>query len=166
MKRGVYAGSFDPMTNGHLWMVAQGAALFDELIVAIGENPDKRYLFSLDERLAMLRETVGTLPGVIIGTFENQFLIDYAQSAGAGFLLRGIRDARDFEFERGMCAINRDLHAGITTLFLMPPREMAHISSSVVKGLIGPQGWPEVVQRYVPEPVYRRLMERFGHESA
>ncbi|HEY3415812.1 MAG TPA: pantetheine-phosphate adenylyltransferase [Armatimonadota bacterium] len=165
MRRGVYAGSFDPMTNGHCWMITQGATLFDELIVAIGENPDKRYLFSLDERLAMLREVVGEMPGVTVAAFEQQFLVNYAKSVEADFLLRGIRDGRDFEFERSMRYVNHDLDADISTVFLLPPREMVEISSNFVKGLIGPQGWPEVVRRYVPSPVYPRLLERFAYVS-
>lgn len=165
MKRAVYAGSFDPLTNGHLWMVTHGAPLFDELIVAIGENPEKRYLFTLDERLAMLRETIGGIAGVSVTSYQNQYLVHYAESVGADIILRGIRDARDYEFERSMRYINEDLHGGISTVFLIPPREMVEISSSVVKGLIGPRGWQPVVQRYVPVAVYRHLVERFAHES-
>lgn len=163
MKRGIYAGSFDLLTNGHLWMIVQGATLFDELIVAIGENTAKQYLFPLDERMAMLQDVVGGMPGVTLDSFHNQFLINYAQSVNAGFLLRGIRDVRDYEFERGMRYVNCDLHADISTVFLIPPREMVEISSSFVKGLIGPHGWQDVVQRYVPAPVYQRLLSRFAH---
>jgi len=163
MRRAVYAGSFDPLTNGHLWMIEQGARLFDELVVAIGENPEKRYLFPLEERLALLRASLDGLSGVTVASFQNQFLVRYAESIGAGFILRGIRDVKDYEFERGMRYVNDDLHSGITTLFLMPPRELVEVSSSFVKGLVGPEGWREIVQRYVPAPVYQRLAERFAH---
>lgn len=97
-----------------------------------------------------------------IASFSEQFLVQYAQSIAATFILRGVRDTRDFEYERTMRHLNADLHPDITTVFLIPPRELAEISSSVVKSLIGPQGWQAVVQRYVPEPVYQRLLQIGG----
>ena len=159
MKKAVYAGSFDPVTLGHLWMVEHGAAMFDELIVAIGVNPDKRYTFSLEQRAAMLRETTAQFANVRVEVFENQYLVNYARQIGASTILRGIRSASDYEFERTMRYINGDLYPDITTVFLMPPREIAEVSSTMVKGLVGPAGWEDVVHRYVPEPVYLRLLE-------
>src|SRR5678815_606817 len=94
---GVYAGSFDPITNGHLWMVEQGAGLFDELIVAIGANPEKTSTFSLEERLQMVMEVTRQLPQVHVRSFENQFLVHYAHSIGAQYILRGIRNEGDYE---------------------------------------------------------------------
>jgi pantetheine-phosphate adenylyltransferase len=158
MKIAVYAGSFDPVTKGHLWMIEHGAGLFDEMVVAIGENPDKRYTFSLAEREEILRETLASIPRVRVSTFENKFLVAYAQSIGAHYILRGIREGRDYEFERKMRYVNADMAPDIDTVFLMPPREIAEISSTMVKGLVGPQGWEEVIRHYVPEPVYQRLL--------
>ena len=89
MTKAVYAGSFDPITNGHLWMIAQGARLFDELVVAIGINPDKRYTFDLDTRLSMLRESVEPFDNVSVASFENQYLVNYAGDIGAGHIIRG-----------------------------------------------------------------------------
>ncbi|XZG69868.1 pantetheine-phosphate adenylyltransferase [Chitinibacteraceae bacterium HSL-7] len=167
MRRGVYAGSFDPVTLGHLWMIEHGTKLFDEMIVAIGENPDKRYTFSVAERLAMLKETTAHLPNLRLATFENRFLVDYARDMDAGFILRGIREAADYEFERKMRYVNADLAPHIDTVFLMPPREIAEISSTMVKGLVGPQGWEDVVRQYVPAAVYDRLrLWRAGERSA
>ncbi|WP_083301042.1 pantetheine-phosphate adenylyltransferase [Jeongeupia sp. USM3] len=159
MRRGVYAGSFDPVTNGHLWMIEHGVQLFDEMIIAIGENPDKRYTFSQDERLAMLRETTAHLPNLRVETFENRFLVDYAREEGAHYILRGIREAADYEFERKMRYVNADLAPHIDTVFLMPPREIAEISSTMVKGLVGPKGWEGVVRQYVPTAVFERLLQ-------
>lgn len=153
MKRAIYAGSFDPPTNGHLWLIAQGAKLFDELVVAIGTNPEKRYTFSLAERLAMLAQLVSAYPNASVASYDNQFLVHYAESVGASHILRGIRNEGDYQNERGLRHINHDLRAEITTVFLMPPRELAEVSSSLVKGLIGPVGWEAVVQRYVPPAV-------------
>ena len=159
-RTGVYAGSFDPLTVGHLWMIEAGARLFDRLVVAVGLNPDKKYTFPLDDRLAMLRESTGSFPNVQLASFSNRYLIHYAESVGATHILRGIRSESDYEFERTMRNINGDLDAHICTVFLMPPRSIAEVSSSMVKGLIGPAGWKPIVRKYVPAPVYRRLRER------
>ncbi len=158
-KLAVYAGTFDPLTIGHLWMIGQGAALFDKLVIAIGINPEKRCMFSVDDRLDMLRRTVERFSNVEVSSFTNQFLITYAQSIGARFVLRGIRTESDYEYERVMRNINGDLNSGITTIFLMPPRGIAEVSSSMVKGLIGPEGWEIIVKSYLPEPVFEKLKE-------
>ena len=161
MKKAVYAGSFDPITVGHLWMIEAGAELFDELIVAIGINPEKLYTFSLEDRLQMLEESLAGQHSIKIDSFENKFLVDYADSVGAQYILRGIRNEVDYEYERGMRHINSDLHQGVTTVFMMPPRAITEISSSLVKGLIGPSGWQEIVEQYVPEPVFRAICEKY-----
>ena len=155
---GVYAGSFDPLTIGHLWMIEQGVTLFDRLIVAVGTNPDKRYTFSLAERLDMLRETLKPYRNLTVTSFSNRYLIDYAKLIRATHVLRGIRSAADYEFERTMRNINGDLDSRICTVFLMPPRDIAEVSSIMVKGLVGPKGWQKVVRKYVPDPVYRRFL--------
>ena len=161
MRKAVYAGSFDPITNGHLWMIEQGARLFDKLVVAIGVNPDKKATLSLDDRLSMLRETVRHLPQVQIDHYEKQFLVHYAAAQGAQYILRGIRSEADYEYERGMRNINCDLRPEIVTVFLMPPREIAEVSSSMVKGLVGAEGWEDIVAKYVPEPAFRLLVSRY-----
>jgi len=157
----VYAGSFDPITLGHLWMIEQGAGLFDELIVAIGVNPEKRYCFSLAERMQMLRQVTGHLGNVRVASFENLFLVHYARQAQAGFILRGIRNEQDYQYERGMRYVNEELDQGIVTVMLVPPRGLVEVSSSFVKGLVGPDQWESILQKYVPEPVYRALLTRF-----
>lgn len=157
---GIYAGSFDPPTLGHLWMIEQGAELFDSLIVALGINPDKRYLFSSDDRLEMLRQSTEHLPNVGIHSFTNQFLINFAESVGARFILRGIRNESDYEQERMMRNVNGDLDPRVTTVFLMPPRAIAEVSSSLVKGLVGPEGWEDVIKSYVSQAVCEKLREK------
>jgi pantetheine-phosphate adenylyltransferase len=154
----VYAGSFDPLTVGHLWMIEQGVLLFDQLVVAIGINPDKSYTFTLEDRLMMLKECLKTFRNVSVTAYSTAYLIDYAHSIGATHILRGIRSATDYEYERAMRNINGDLDASICTVFLMPPRDIAEVSSSMVKGLVGPKGWQRVVRKYVPSPVYRRFL--------
>jgi pantetheine-phosphate adenylyltransferase len=143
-------------------MIQEGARLFDRLIVAIGSNPEKKTTFTLEERLSMLRESTKKMRNVAVAAFSNRYLIDYARSAGATHILRGIRSTGDFEFERAMRNVNSDLDSSICAIFLMPPRDIAEISSSMVKGLIGPAGWKRVVRQYVPAPVYARLLREFG----
>lgn len=160
IRRAVYAGSFDPPTNGHLWMIRQAQALFDELIVAIGINPEKRATYSIKERTDMLHAITADFQHVTISTFENQFLVNYAQSIGAQYIIRGIRTGADYEYERSMRYINHDLQSDITTVFLMPPREYAEVSSTMVKGMIGPENWQQVIQRYIPLPVYEQIIQK------
>lgn len=160
MPRAIYAGSFDPLTNGHLWMIRTAAELFRELIVAVGVNPEKRYAYSLEDRLALLRQCTKDLPNVTVTSFENQFLVRYARSKGARYILRGIRNESDYARERAMRYVNADLEPDILTVFLMPPREIAEVSSSFVRGLIGPEGWQHVVERFVPRPVYEFFLDK------
>ncbi len=140
-------------------MIEEGARLFTRLVVAVGVNPDKKYTFPLEERLSMLRESTWAFRNVSVAAFSKRYLIHYAQSVGATHVLRGIRSESDYEFERTMRYINSDLDAEICTVFLMPPRDIAEVSSSMVKGMIGPAGWKAIVRKYVPAPVYRRLLE-------
>lgn len=157
MKRAVYAGSFDPITNGHLWMIKRGIELFDELIVAVGINPEKKYTFTLEERLATIKELLSKYSNARVSSFENKFLVRYAKEVNAQYILRGVRSSRDYEYEREMRNINADLDPDITTIVLIPPRKIAEVSSSFVKGLIGPEGWEFVVQKYVPDLVFQQL---------
>ena len=163
MRVAIYAGSFDPPTLGHLWMIERGAHLFDRLIVAIGTNTGKRYTFSVKERLGMLKALTKKYQNVKVDSFENQFLVKYAKSIDVEYMLRGIRTEADFGYERDMRLINGDLEPSIETVFLMPPREISEISSSFVKGLVGPLGWKKVVSRYLPEPVYKRFVQKLDY---
>lgn len=160
----VYAGSFDPPTNGHLWMIEKGSQIFDQLIVAIGINPDKKYTFNVEERLEMLKSSTSHLRNVVYSEFTNKYLVNYASEVKADFILRGIRNNSDSEYERAMCNTNRDINPDITTVFLTPPRDLCEISSSFIKGLIGSENWEKVVSRYVPNPVFSKLREKFSQK--
>ena len=157
MRTAVYAGSFDPLTNGHLWMIKQGLEMFDRLYVAIGSNPSKNYSFTVEERLSQLHDSIPSCERLTISEFDNRYLVDYARSVDAQYILRGIRSPNDYEYERVMRHINGDMAPKITTAFLMPPRDIAELSSSMVKSLIGPEEWKETVRRYVPQPVFKAL---------
>jgi pantetheine-phosphate adenylyltransferase len=159
MRIAVYAGSFDPPTNGHLWMIQRGLEMFDRLIVAIGSNPSKSYSYTVEERLEMLRASVPDSDRLEIDHFNNRYLVDYAKKKNATYILRGIRSPNDYEYERVMRHINADMAPEITTAFLMPPRDVAELSSSMIKSLTGPEGWEETVKRYVPPEVFKVLKQ-------
>ncbi len=161
LRRAVYAGSFDPLTQGHLWMIREGARLFDELVVAIGTNPQKACTFDLPTRLSFLRASTRRIKNVRAASFENMFLIDFATRIRATHILRGVRNENDYAFERGMRNINGDLNPRITTVFLMPPRDLSEVSSSFVRGLVGPAGWERKIRKYLPAPVYEAYRARF-----
>src|SRR6478736_6475624 len=109
MRTAVYAGSFDPPTNGHLWMIERGLEMFDRLIVAIGSNPSKSYTFAVEDRLELLRASIPSCERLTIAHFDNRYLVDYAQQMGAEFILRGIRSSQDYEYERVMRHLNADM---------------------------------------------------------
>jgi pantetheine-phosphate adenylyltransferase/8-oxo-dGTP diphosphatase len=153
--KAVYAGTFDVLTQGHIWVINAAADIFDELVVAIGVNPSKKCTFSLEKRLEMLRNCVMQRPA----SFSNKYLIYYAQEIGVTHIVRGMRNVEDFEFERLMLNINSDIQGGsnIKTVYFVPPRELAETSSSAVKALCGPEGWEEVVSKMVPPCVLEEL---------
>ncbi len=156
----IYAGSFDPPTAGHLWMIREGAKLFKTLQVAIGVNPSKQCAYSVNQRFEWLRRIIDDderLGNVVLSEFNNAYLVDVALQRGATFILRGVRNEQDYEYERAMRHINGDLRPSITTVFLMPPRDLSEVSSSVVKGLIGPEGWRDVVKNYLPRCVFESI---------
>lgn len=161
----VYAGSFDPPTNGHVWMIRHAAMLFDRVIVAAARNPEKSYSYALDQRLGWLRTVCAPFGNVEVADIRNQFLAHFARDREAKYIVRGIRNTADYQYERAMRYVNSDLAEGVISVFLMPPRELCEISSSMVKGMIGPQGWREVVRGLVPTCVAEDL-ERLAAEPA
>jgi pantetheine-phosphate adenylyltransferase len=162
-RKAVYAGSFDPITTGHLWIIQEAAKVFDELVVSIGINPEKKCTFTLDERMQMPREAILAVPNnVKVTSFKNRYLVDYAMSINALHIIRGIRSAEDFEYERLMRQINADIQPYVNTVYMIPPRDLSEVSSSMIKGLIGPIGWENAVKRYVPEPVMPFVRGKFN----
>lgn len=155
---GIYAGSFDPPTLGHLWMIRQGASLFDELVVALAVNPEKKPFLSTETRLSALREMVSELPGnVRVESVQHGFLVDFAREARATCLLRGLRNSTDFEYEKTMARMNGRMEPGIQTVLLMPPSELEEISSSLVRGFVGTPGWERWVAACVHPAVFKHI---------
>jgi len=164
--KGIYAGSFDPPTKGHEWMIQQGAEMFDELQVAVALNAGKKPLFSLDERIKMLSDLTFNISNVSVVELPSlEYLARYASDRRIKYLLRGVRDIKDLEYERTMKNVNELIAPSCKSIFLMPPRDLALVSSSLIKDLIGPNGWEEIVREYVPENVYKKLVERYSNGS-
>ena len=160
--KGIYAGSYDPPTNGHMWMIEQGARLFSKFYVAVGQNSQKEYTFTLDERMRMLEEICSPYRNIEVVHFENKFLVKYAESIGVDYILRGIRNEKDYTYERGMRYVNGNMTNRIQTLFMMSPRHLVEVSSSLVKGLVGSDDWEIVVREYVPDIVYFQMLSKFS----
>jgi pantetheine-phosphate adenylyltransferase len=152
----LYPGSFDPITNGHLDLIARGARLYDQLIVAILRHPEKNALFTVDERIEMLGEVLATFPNVEVTAFDG-LLVDYAAQRGAAVILRGIRAVSDYEYELQMALMNRRLRPEIETVFLMAGEAHSFISSRLVKEVIGLGG---NISGLVPPSVEGRLKRR------
>ena len=154
----VFPGSFDPITNGHLDIVDRGLAVFDRVRMAILMNPEKEPLFSVEERVALIREAYRGNPRVEVDTFSG-LLVDYAQKVGASVIIRGIRAISDFEYEFQMALMNRRLNPRIETVFMMPAESYSYVSSRLVKEVFQLGGR---VTELVPPVVERRLSEKYG----
>jgi pantetheine-phosphate adenylyltransferase len=156
----IYPGSFDPITNGHLDLIARGARLADRLVVAILRNESKQPLFSIDERTDMLKQVLSGYENVEVESFDG-LLVDYAQRRGAHLILRGIRAISDYEYELQMALMNRRLRPEIETVFLMSGEAYSFISSRLVKEIIRLGG---NISGLVPPEVEDRLKQRFPGE--
>lgn len=158
MRKAIYAFSGDPITVGHSNLIERAAQLFDELVVAIGVNPTKHYLFTLAEREAMARSSLAHLSNVTVSSFEG-LVVDYAYRIGATVLVRGVRTEVDMEYERNLFWLGDSQHKGIDTVILMAKQELAHISSSAVKEIQAVQG---LVHQYVSLPVKQELERKIS----
>lgn len=153
---GIYPGSFDPITNGHLDLIERGSRLVDRLVVAILRNEEKRTLFNVEERIEMLLEVTHNLPNVEVGSF-NGLLVDFATQMGATLILRGIRAVSDYEYELQMALMNRRLAPHVETVFLLSGEAYSFLSSRLVKEVISLGG---NISGLVPPPVEERLKRR------
>ena len=161
MRQAIFAGSFDPLTTGHLWMICEGARLFDVLHVLVAVNPAKRALFSPQERGSIIARTIARmgLANVRIDSTSSEFIAHVANRKGVDYLLRGLRSTADFDQEDLLRQTNKELFSGPQTVFLIPPKGLSSVSSSFVKALVGPVGWAYAVAEFLPEEAYRSLLE-------
>lgn len=162
MRKAIYAGSFDPITNGHTWVMRRGVELFDEVVLAIAVNDKKTPMFTLEERLEMAQETAALeSANISIAVVpDTKFAATYANEVKATHMLRGIRNETDYGFERELRSVNEKIAFNIHMVYFMPPLKYLEVSSSMVKSLIGKTGWEDIVKQYVPPQVMKRLWEK------
>ena len=159
MRRAVYPGMFDPVTNGHIDVIKRGSLLFDKLIVSVGCNPSKASLFSVGERMEMIRENTKGLKNVKVDCFGGM-LVDYLKKQKTNILLRGIRTISDFESEYQRALTNRALNKEVETVFVMSSEQYAFLNSTLIKEVVSLGGQ---VSQFVPSNVERQLIKKYKH---
>lgn len=164
-KIAIYPGTFDPITNGHLDIIARAADLFDEVIVAVAKNSQKTPIFSESERLVLVRESLAeSFPGndhIKADSFQG-LLVTYAQRQKANVMVRGLRALSDFEFEFQLALMNRKLASEITTVFLMPHEQYTYLNSTIIRELAR---YEQNVESFVPRCVAKALADKYGKKS-
>jgi len=158
MNTAIYAGTFDPVTNGHLDLIQRAAGIFERVIVAVAKDTGKKEMFSLEERIELMHTVVSDVPGVEVAGFEG-LLVEYAKQMGVGVLIRGLRAFSDFEYELQIGLTNRKLDPEIETLYLMPSEQYSFISSSRVRELANLKANTSL---FVPEVVDQALKAKVG----
>ncbi len=153
----IYPGTFDPFTNGHLDLIERGLVIFDEVIVALAPSPKRKPLFTVKERLSMLRKSLGSYNRVKVELFDG-LLVEYVKSKKGVAIIRGLRAISDFEYELQMALMNRRMNPEIETVFMMPNEEYSFLTSTIVKEIASFGG---NVRRLVPEPVEKALKRKF-----
>lgn len=157
MKKIAFSGTLDPITNGHMWVIGEARALADEVVVFLSENPTKKPQFSAAARKAIVEQSVAALGwgNVTVKLVKGDYTARAAKRDGIDYLIRGIRNTSDFDYENLIQQANVDVLQGAKTLFVMPPRDLGSVSSSFVRALQGPVGWHWHVQKFLPAPAYQ-----------
>ncbi len=156
----IYPGSYDPITNGHLSILRRTLTIFDSVTVAVAENPMKNTLFSLEERLEMIRESIKNDDKVYVDSFDG-LLVDYVESKNTNVIIRGMRALSDFEYEFQMSLMNRKLNKNIQTIFMMTDYKWLYTSSTIIKEAASYGG---AIKGLVPDFVCQKLKEKFGYQ--
>lgn len=157
MRKVLYPGTFDPVTNGHIDIIRRAIELFDEVIVTVAINPGKTPLFTVDERVMMLRESLKDFSNITIDSFDG-LVVDHAHEVGAVGIIRGLRALSDFEYEFQMALMNRKLASDLTTVFLMPHEKYTYLNSSIIRNLASLNS---DVSDFIPDVVLKALNKKF-----
>jgi len=157
-KIAIYPGSFDPITNGHIDIIKRARLLFDKIIIAVNDNPQKPFLFTAKERVEMIKEILNLSTGVEVESFRG-LLVHYADKKGASFIIRGLRALSDFEYEFQIDLMNRKLNPKIQTVYLMTNQSYSYLSSSIIKEIIRLGG---NTPSLIPDLVRKKLQEKFS----
>lgn len=158
MAKAIYAGSFDPITNGHVWVIDQALKMFDKVYVAVGVNPDKKSSFTLEDRTKMINNAFPNESKIEVVSFQKEFLVNFCSMRGIDVMIRGIRNVQDFEYEQQILYINEKINSSIQTVYIIPPAEYAGLSSSMVKGLLGFSEWQFIAKDLIPKDNLKFLM--------
>lgn len=158
IKKAIYPGTFDPLTNGHIDILERSARLFDHIVLAIAHSSEKKTLFSLDERVYLAKKATSFLPNVEVLSFDT-LTVDFAKKQKISVLIRGIRTISDFEYEQKLAYVNRQLFSSLETIFLLPSENASFISSSLVKEMAKLGG---DIKNFVSEPIYKALVKKLN----
>jgi pantetheine-phosphate adenylyltransferase len=162
MKKAIYPGSFDPITNGHIDIIERAARLCDEVVVTLLPNTSKSPVFTVEERMDLIRDVIKKYPNVTVKIFSG-LLVDFAAQENAQVIVKGLRAVSDFEYEFQMALMNRKLNQNIETMFLMTQSQNSYLSSSLVKEVARLKG---CIKGLVPEVVEKALIKKYQHEKS
>lgn len=157
MKTAIFPGSFDPITLGHVDIIKRAALLFDKVIIALGENNQKKYLFTMQQRQKWLKQISKSFDNVEVKTYKG-LTVNFAKKVNADYLIRGLRNASDFDYEKTISQLNNIIGDGLETLFFIAQPGYSHISSTIVREIVKGKG---DVSSFVPDPVYKDLKSKY-----
>lgn len=159
MKRVLYPGTFDPVTNGHIDIIKRASELFDEVIVTVAINLTKKPMFTIEERVELLKESLNNFPNIKVDRFDG-LVVEHAKNVGATGIIRGLRAVSDFEYEFQMALMNRKLNEEITTIFLMPHEKYTYLNSTIVRNLAQ---FKADISEFVPPVVQNLIRKKFNY---
>ena len=157
MKIAIFPGSFDPITIGHIDLIDRSSKLFDKVIIAIGQNSQKKYVFSMEQRKSWLEQVASDYKNVVVSSYEG-LTVNFANKENAGYLIRGLRNSSDFDYEKTISQLNNIIGEGLETVFFIAHPGMSHISSTIVREIIKGKG---NVSKFVPDFIHEDIQSKY-----